>query len=93
MKRSSKNPGNLQHRLDIVESMQPHKIEDFLPLVTIEDKRLIKIRSIAERDVELISSRHRIYHYSEMLEVKYIVGVHLLIRECGYAEDVVRLWN
>lgn len=73
--------------------MQPHKIEDFLPLATIEDKRLIKIRSIAERDAELISSRHRIYYYSEMLEVKYIVGAHLLIRECGNEGDVVRLWN
>lgn len=49
--------------------MKPHKIEDFVPLAIVDDMQLNQIRWTAEREKKLIPSRHRIYHFSELLEV------------------------
>lgn len=57
--------------------MKPVRLEDFLPLATVEDERLIGIREIADLDAETIPSRHRIYHFSELLDVSKNVKSNL----------------
>lgn len=61
--------GTLRSRVKILEQMKPEKIEDFVPLAVVSDKHLMKIKTVAEREVDLVPNKHRIYYFSELLNV------------------------
>lgn len=49
--------------------MNPVNIEDFVPLATLSDKQLLTIKTIAEEEDRVTPDRHRIYHFSKLLDV------------------------
>lgn len=49
--------------------MKPRNIEDFVPMLRIETKKLLKIRDIWKSETTSIPEQHRIYYFSKHLQV------------------------
>lgn len=60
---------HLKWKINMVNRMEPKKLEDFFPLCTMNEEKLSKLvaRLVNERDE--IEQRNRIYYLSEKLEV------------------------
>ncbi|XP_037025189.1 uncharacterized protein LOC119066696 [Bradysia coprophila] len=70
---------SLRERLTILKCLMPDKVEDFLPLALVADTRLNEIKEIAEREADVIPSRHRIYYFSKLLETEpYTLSKHIV---------------
>lgn len=57
-------------KLDIIKEMQPKKVTDFVPLVIMDVDKLAKIRDLWKKETSSIEQKHRIYYFSEKLQVR-----------------------
>lgn len=62
----------LKQKITCVQSMRPHDINDFLPLVLIPSKSLVQIKSTTDQDILPDGFTHRIYYFSDALQVSVI---------------------
>lgn len=63
-------PDDLQRKLDIIERLKPHDINDFVPLTRVSIKLLLRAQKIMRREAKEISDGNRIYYLSNRLEVE-----------------------
>lgn len=50
--------------------MQPKIVTDFVPLLVLDMNKLTKIRDAWKRETTFIKYKHRIYFFSEKLQVR-----------------------
>lgn len=61
----------IKDKLDVIKEMQPRKVTDFVPLLILELDHLAKIRDNWKTETLSIEQKHRIYYFSEKLQVHW----------------------
>lgn len=69
----------LKSNINILEDMQPKNINDFAPLAIIATEKLKRIQEIAIEEANKIPNNHRIYYFSELLQVRSFAEILSLV--------------
>lgn len=59
----------LKKKIDLIYSMEPRSLDDFAPLLTLNESELLKLIARFSKEKHEIKQKNRIYFLSEKLKV------------------------
>lgn len=66
-------PDSLKRKIDLLNKLEPRQLDDFVPLLTLDEKELSNLVKRLSKEKNEIEQGNRIYYLSEMLKVNTIL--------------------
>lgn len=66
-------PDSLKRKIDSLNKLEPRQLDDFVPLLTLDEKELSNLVKRLSKEKNEIEQGNRIYYLSEMLKVNTIL--------------------
>lgn len=66
-------PDSLKRKIDLLNKLEPRQLDDFVPLLTLDEKELSNLVKRLSKEKNEIEQGNRIYYLSEILKVNTIL--------------------